>query len=128
MVKVMEKPRSKRKAHPRGFTPVGSGGFCLNNANKRACLNLFCSAAYALAQVYQCATHQLCLLGVEAASAAVAIDTVHLVVEPRRRLVEVGIGKISPRYCHHNVLHPALHVGYHARLLQYYRLHNLFCI
>lgn len=72
-------------------------------------LNPICGRSYAVREVVECHLQLLGFCGAELALAAVAIDAVHLVVQPAARLAEVAVGDVAPRDREQNVVEFCLH-------------------
>ena len=60
-----------------------TGGFCLKWLTNEPSLNSVGYSPYAITQIHKSTTELLCLLRRETAFAAIAVDAVHLMVEPR---------------------------------------------
>ena len=60
-------------------------------------LNSICGRSDAVREVIECRLQLAGFFGAELALAAVAVDAVHLVVEPAARLAEVAASDVAPR-------------------------------
>ena len=99
------------------FAPVGIRRLVLIMSSVIAYGDIIGRTAYTVGKVAQCTVHLLCLFSGEATLTTIAVDTVHLMVEPRRGTPEIGIGKLAPRNSHKDIAETLLHVTHSVLLL-----------